>query len=193
MLDATFTCPDLSTFAGLDELGLLVCGQRLEPDRAVLACQVADPDDWCHRWRSGHASGHGDPGVGARAVRVAPHGLGSEGAPVPVRRLGARVAPKHRPRRTSPGKIAPPGVGVGAGGADVPTPDCSHVAESSLGVSWNTANEAVLAEGQHVLIDDAARFDGVGAVGVDDSPARRALKREVPPACGATPAAETST
>lgn len=21
----------------------------MEPDRAVLACQVADPDDWCHR------------------------------------------------------------------------------------------------------------------------------------------------
>jgi hypothetical protein len=36
--DATFACPDLTTFCRLDELGLLVTGQRLEPDRAVLAC-----------------------------------------------------------------------------------------------------------------------------------------------------------
>jgi len=35
--DATFGCPDLTTFCRLDELGLVVVGQRLEPDRAVLA------------------------------------------------------------------------------------------------------------------------------------------------------------
>ena len=42
---------------------------------------------------------------------------------------------------------------------------CQHltvarVAEA-LGVSWNTANDAVLAEGRRVLINDPARFDGV--------------------------------
>ena len=41
--DATFACPDLTTFARLDELGLEVVGQRLEPDRAVLACRVVEP------------------------------------------------------------------------------------------------------------------------------------------------------
>ena len=35
-------------------------------------------------------------------------------------------------------------------------------------VSWNTANDAVLAEGQRVLIDDPARFDGVQVIGVDE-------------------------
>ncbi len=49
---------------------------------------------------------------------------------------------------------------------------CQHltvarVAES-LGVSWNTANDAVLAEGQRVLINDPARFEGVTAIGVDE-------------------------
>ena len=29
--DATFACPDLTTFARLNELGLDVVGQRLEP------------------------------------------------------------------------------------------------------------------------------------------------------------------
>ena len=53
MPDATFGCPDLTTFCRLDELGLVVVGQRLEPDRAVLACRVLEADDgtegWCER------------------------------------------------------------------------------------------------------------------------------------------------
>jgi len=49
---------------------------------------------------------------------------------------------------------------------------CQHltvarVAEG-LGVAWNTANDAVLAEGKRVLIDDPGRFDGVTVVGVDE-------------------------
>ena len=49
MLDATFARPDLTTFCRLDELGLEVVGQTLEPDRAVLSCRVTDPDGWCRR------------------------------------------------------------------------------------------------------------------------------------------------
>ncbi len=49
MPDATFARPDLTTFCRLEELGLEVLGQRLEPDRAVLACRVVEPDQWCHR------------------------------------------------------------------------------------------------------------------------------------------------
>ncbi len=37
-----------------------------------------------------------------------------------------------------------------------------------LGVAWNTANDAVLAEGQRVLIDDPGRFAGVQVLGVDE-------------------------
>ena len=44
MHDATFGCPDLTMFCRLDELGLVVTGQRLESDRAVLACRVIDPE-----------------------------------------------------------------------------------------------------------------------------------------------------
>lgn len=43
----------------------------------------------------------------------------------------------------------------------------ARVAEA-LAVSWNTANDAVLAEGKRVLIDDPARFDGVHVIGVDE-------------------------
>ncbi len=63
MSDATFACPDLTTFAQLDELGLEATGQRLEPDRAVLACRVVEPDGWCRRCGcQGAPPGHGDPG-----------------------------------------------------------------------------------------------------------------------------------
>jgi transposase len=37
-----------------------------------------------------------------------------------------------------------------------------------LGVAWNTANDAVLAEGKRVLIDDEHRLDGVKVIGVDE-------------------------
>lgn len=43
----------------------------------------------------------------------------------------------------------------------------ARIAEG-LAVSWNTANDAVLAEGQQVLINDEHRFDGVHAIGVDE-------------------------
>jgi transposase len=49
---------------------------------------------------------------------------------------------------------------------------CQHltvarVAEG-LGVAWNTANDAVLAEGHRVLVDHPARFEGVAVIGVDE-------------------------
>ena len=49
---------------------------------------------------------------------------------------------------------------------------CQHLTVAriaeGLGVSWNTANDAVLAEGKRVLIDEVARFDGVRVIGVDE-------------------------
>ena len=54
---------------------------------------------------------------------------------------------------------------------------CQHltvarVAEG-VGVSWNTANNAVLAEGKRVLIDDAHRFNGVKVIGVSRDPMKK--------------------
>ena len=47
--DQGFDRADLTTFCRLDELGLEVTGQRLEPGKAVLACRVVEPDRWCRR------------------------------------------------------------------------------------------------------------------------------------------------
>ena len=53
MPDATapvgFACAYLTTFCRLYELGLDAVGQRLEPERAVIACRVVEPDQWCRR------------------------------------------------------------------------------------------------------------------------------------------------
>ena len=42
MSHATFAAPDLTTFARLDDLGLVVVGQRVLPDRCEVACRVVD-------------------------------------------------------------------------------------------------------------------------------------------------------
>lgn len=49
--DATFRSPDLTTFCRLDELGLVVVGQHLKPDAAVLECRViaCEDDPFCRR------------------------------------------------------------------------------------------------------------------------------------------------
>jgi hypothetical protein len=50
--DAGFARADLTIFCRLDELGLEVTGQRLAPDRAVLACRVLEPDKGRRRFGS---------------------------------------------------------------------------------------------------------------------------------------------
>lgn len=44
---------------------------------------------------------------------------------------------------------------------------------AALGVAWNTTNDAILAEGRRVLIEDPGRFDGVKVIGVDEHVCRR--------------------
>lgn len=44
---------------------------------------------------------------------------------------------------------------------------CLWVAKG-LGVSWNTANSALLTEGRRVLIEDPDRFNGVAEIQVDE-------------------------
>ena len=117
MPETTFTGPDLTTFLGLDALGLTAVGQHLTAKHAVI--------EW-----------------GLRALAL----------------------------------------------------ECMSVSRvaAALGISWHTANNAILTSAQATLLDDPHRFDGVEVLGVDDSPARFALVREVPSLCGATPGGATA-
>lgn len=47
MLNATFVCPDLTSFCRLAELGLKAVGQLIAPDRVVIECRVVKDDPWC--------------------------------------------------------------------------------------------------------------------------------------------------
>ncbi len=171
MLDATFACPDVTTFCRLDGLGLEVTGQRLEPGRAVLACRVvdADPGDrWCRRC--------GCEGVVRdtviRELAHEPFGWRPTTLAVRVRRYRCsscrRVWRQDTTAAAEPkAKLTRAAVRWALEALVVQHLTVARVAEA-LAVAWDTANDAVLAEGQRVLIADVSRFDGVSTIGVDE-------------------------
>ncbi|WP_188945035.1 helix-turn-helix domain-containing protein, partial [Nakamurella endophytica] len=168
MADATFDDPDVTTFARLDGLGLQVTGQFVEPDRAVLACRVADPDRTCRRC--------GAVGRPRDTVlrRLAHEPLGWRPTLLLVTVVRYRCQGCSAVWRQDTSRAAQPRARLSRGALAwaLTALVCQHltvarVAEA-LGVSWNTANAAVLAEGQRRLIADPARFDGVQVIGVDE-------------------------
>ena len=168
MPDATFTTPDLTTFARLDELGLVVLGQRLEPGRAVLACRVSEQDEWCRR-----CGCEGMPRDSlVRRLAHEPFGWRPTTREVTVRRYRCTGCGHVWRQDTSVAaepraKLSRGGLRWALEGIVVAHLSMARVAEG-LGVSWNTANTAVLAEGRRVLIEDPARFDDVRVLGVDE-------------------------
>ncbi len=168
MPDATFARPDLNTFCRLDELGLEVTGQRLEPGRAVLSCRVAELDQWCRR--CGCEGSARDTVM--RELAHEPLGWRPTTLEVTVRRY--RCTGCGHVWRQDTTKAAEPRARLSRRGLRWALEGivCQHltvarVAEG-LGVAWNTANDAVLTEGRRVLIGDPARFEGVQVIGVDE-------------------------
>ncbi|MEX5300209.1 transposase [Kocuria sp. CPCC 205292] len=160
--DAAFACPDLTTLVRLDELDLDVVGQRLESDRSVLALRVVEAEQWCRRC--------GCQGLPRDTVvrRLAHEPVG--------RRPTTLLITFRRPRYTSCGHVWRPD----ASKAAEPRTKllrrslrwalegivCQHLTVArvagGLGVSCNTANDAVLAEGKCVLIDVIPICEGTG-------------------------------
>lgn len=168
MPDATFACPDLTTFCRLDELGLEVTGQRVEPGRAVLSCRVVEPDIWCRRCG---AEGTARDTV-TRRLAHEPLGWRPTTLELSVRRYRCtgcgHVWRQDTTKAAEPrAKLSRRGLRWALTGLVVQHLTVARVAEG-LGVAWNTANDAVLAEGKRVLIDDETRFDGVTVIGVDE-------------------------
>ena len=168
MSDATFATPDLSKFCGLDELGLEVTGQLLEPDCAVLACRVVEPDDWCHRCGE---QGRSRDTV-TRRLAHEPFGWRPTTLLITVRRYRctgcAHVWRQDTTRAAAArAKISRAGLRWALEALVVQHLTVARVAEG-LAVAWDTANDAVLAEGKRVLIADPGRFAGVAVLGVDE-------------------------
>jgi transposase len=165
---AGFACADLTAFCGLDELGLEAVGQRIEPDRAVVACRVVEPDQWCRR-----CGCEGSPrDTVIRRLAHEPLGWRPTTLLISVRRY--RCTNCGHVWRQDTTRAAEPRAKLSRRGLRwaLEAIVCQHltvarVAEG-LGVAWNTANDAVLAEGKRVLINDATRFDAVAVIGVDE-------------------------
>jgi len=164
----TFVAPCLTTFARLDELGLEAVGQHLGPDRAVLECRVVESDQWCRR-----CGCEGVPrGTVARPLAHEPFGHRPTMLLIRVRRykcsgcgrVWRQDTTKAAPRRA---KISRGGLAWGLAGIVLDHLSVSRVA-AGLGVSWSTANTAILTEGRRRLIDDPSRFDNVTTIGVDE-------------------------
>ncbi|NIH70704.1 transposase [Auritidibacter ignavus] len=168
MPNATFDDCDLTKFCRLDELGLQATGQRVEPGRAVLACRVVEPDEWCHRCGSQGTA----RGTVIRRLAHEPLGWRPTTLHVTVRRYRcadcAHVWRQDTTAAAEPkAKLSRRALRWALEALVVQHLTIARVAEA-LGVRWNTANDAVLAEGKRLLIDDPARFDGVTAIGVDE-------------------------
>ena len=178
MPDATFAGPDMTTFTRLDELGLEVTGQRLDANRAVLACRVVEPDQWCRR--CGCQGRVRDTVV--RRLAHEPLGWRPTTLVVTVRRYRCTGCPHVWRQDTSKAaepraKLSRRGLRWALEGLVVAHLTVARVAEG-LGVAWGTANSAVLAEGRRMLIDDPTRFDGVRVLGVDEHCWRHTRKGE---------------
>ncbi len=155
-------------FCRLDELGLEVLGQRLEPDRAVLACRVVEADQWCRRCG---CEGTARDTV-TRQLAHEPLGWRPTTLLVKVRRYQctgcAHVWRQDTSLAAEPrARLSRSALRWALEGLVVQHLTVARIAEA-LAVSWNTANSAVLAEGRRVLIDDVQRFDGVAVIGVDE-------------------------
>ena len=143
-------------------------GQLLEPGRTVLACRVVEPDDWCRR--CGCQGTVRDTVI--RRLAHEPLGWRPTVLEVTIRRYRCtgcgHVWRQDTSRAAEPrARLSRRGLRWALEGIVVQHLTVARVAEG-LDVSWNTANDAVLAEGRRVLINDPARFDGVKVIGVDE-------------------------
>jgi transposase len=162
----------------LSELGLVVTGQRLESDRAVLACRVVDADDWCRRCGCRGAARD----TVTRRLAHEPFGWRPTVLVVTIRRYQCsgcgHVWRQDTSKAAEPrAKLSRRGLRWALEGIVCQHLTVARIAEA-LAVAWSTANDAVLAEGRRVLIGDAARFDGVRVIGVDEHVWRHTRKGE---------------
>ena len=151
-------------------------GQFLEPGRTVLECRVVGDDAGCRR-----CGGVGAPRDSVvRRLAHDPMGWRSTLLLVIVRRF--RCGGCGLVWRQDTSRMAEPRARLSRSAVRwaLQAIVCQHLTVAriaeALAVAWDTANDAVLAEGRRVLISDPARFDGVRVIGVDEHAWRHTRK-----------------
>ena len=168
MGNGTFSALDMTTYCGLVELGLVAVGMRCQEGGFVLKCRAANPARLC--------PGCGRPGdaLGSRTRRLAhePRGHQPTMLVVYVGRYRCRACSRSWCDDIS--QAAPPRAKLSFGAlrwglvcliAD--NMSINRIA-AHLAVAWHTANEAILAYGEELLLADSTRFEGVRVIGVDE-------------------------
>lgn len=168
MRNLTFSTPDLSSFCELNKLGLVATGQHLDKKRAFIKCRFNKQPEPCSKC--------GDFGLSRGSIerRLAhmPYGHRPTTLLVRVRRWKCQSC--HHFWREDSSSAAPSRskLSYGAIRWALNAIVIDHLAVSRvaahLGVSWHTANSAVINEGRRLLFNDPARFDGVTVLGVDE-------------------------
>lgn len=168
MLHATFGDPDLTVFTRLDAHGLTVSGLAMTDTGAVLECRVTERDPFCR----GCGAEATPRGTATRRLAHVPFGNRPTTLLLRVRRYRCDTCDRFWQEDTTlaapvRGKLTRGGLRWALEALVCQHLPVARIAES-LAVSWHTANDAILAEGQQLLIDDPDRFDGVTTIGVDE-------------------------
>ena len=175
MSETTFSRPDLTTFLGLEALGLTAVGQFLTAERAVIECRmpIGLEDPFCKVCGAQGVA----RGTVARRLAHVPVGWRPTGPVVRVRRFACRHC--RRAWRQDTNRLAEPrarlthqAVDWGLRALGLESMSVSRAAQA-LGVTWRTANTAILARAEQVLTEDPHRFGGVEVLGVDEHVRRR--------------------
>ena len=170
MPETTFTGPDLTTFLGLDALGVTAVGPYLTAKRAVIECRmpIGFEDPFCKACGAQGVS----RGTVARRLAHVPVGWRPTQLVVRLRRFACTHC--RRVWRQDTSSLAEPrarlthaAVEWGLRALALECMSVSRVA-AALGISWHTANNAILASAQATLLDNPHRFDGVEVLGVDE-------------------------
>lgn len=163
-----FSAPDLTTFTGLGILGLTAInrplnatkmGSSARPETVNHGAETTHPRIRCEIRRP-------EGSVSQRLVggRTSSSSGSAATAVMPDSTCGVRTCPRRwRFVRSHPRR---PALWALVGTV------CTHLSVAriadSLGVSRNTAHDAVLAEGQRLLINVPTKFNGVAVLGIDE-------------------------
>ena len=170
MPETTFTDPDLTTFLGLDALGLTAVGQHLAAKRAVIECRmpIGFEDPFCKACGAQGVS----RGTVARHLAHLPVGWRPTQLVVRLRRFACTHC--RRVWRQDTSTLAEPrtrlthaAVEWGLRALALECMSVSRVA-AALGISWHTANNAILTRAEQTITGNPDRFDGVEVLGVDE-------------------------
>lgn len=170
MPETTFTAPDLTTFLGLDALGVTAVGQFLTTERAVIECRVPAgfEDPFCKACGAQGAA----RGTVVRRLAHVPVGWRPAQLVVRVRRFACTHCQRVWRQDTSAlaqprARLTRQAVDWGLRALALESMSVSRVARA-LEVAWHTASTAILTRAEQVLTQGPDRFDGVEVLGVDE-------------------------